>query len=89
MAQSLYLLADTTGYRQRAEAAFFATAERWSGVILSARAFAPAFPDRTRPDGSFSLSSISPVAIFATIMAAAIVSAGLFWPCGPFGIGFP
>jgi hypothetical protein len=32
-------------------------------------------------------SSISPVAIFAALIAAPITSAGRFWPCGPLGIG--
>ena len=31
-------------------------------------------------------SSISPVAILATMIAAATVSAGRFWPCGPLGM---
>src|SRR5229473_2401226 len=34
-------------------------------------------------------SAISPVAIFATMMAAPITSAGRLWPCGPFGISTP
>jgi hypothetical protein len=71
---------------QRPAAAFLAMADRSSCVNFFARAAAPAFPDRTLPDGSFNLSSISPVAILATIIAAATVSAGRFWPSGPFGI---
>ena len=37
------------------------------------------------PEASLS-SLISPVRIFAVLIAAATVSAGRFWPCGPFGI---
>jgi hypothetical protein len=65
-------------HRHLAPAAFLAIADRSAGVIFSARAFAPAFPDRTLPDGSFNVSSISPVAILATMIAAPITSAGRF-----------
>ena len=59
--------------------------------MLAARARPPFFPSATAagsfPSSSVALdSSISPVAIFATMTAAPITSPGRFWPCGPLGI---
>jgi hypothetical protein len=78
----------TSFYFQRAEAAFFAISKRFSLESLSPLAFPPAFPLRIRPDIGGSASS-SPVAIFATMMAQPITSAGRFSPWGPVGIGTP
>jgi hypothetical protein len=75
-------------YFQRAKAAFFAISERFSLESFSRLAVPPAFPLRIRPDIGGSASS-SPVAIFATIMAQPITSAGRFSPRGPVGIGEP
>jgi hypothetical protein len=58
---------------------FLSSAERFL-----ARAFAPACPDRTRPDFAF-VSSISPVAIRRTWTALPITSEGRFSPLGPLG----
>jgi hypothetical protein len=70
---------------QRFAAAFFAISERRSADKFAFRALAPASPDFVFLDGG-RVSSISPVAILATMIAAAAVSAGRFCPCGPFGI---
>jgi len=64
-------------YFQRAAAAFFAISDRCVAVVLFIRASAPAFPLRIRPDIGTSGSS-SPVAIFATMTAQPITSAGRF-----------
>src|SRR5579871_2704496 len=71
-----------------AAAAFWAISLRSFAVSFWARAFAPACPLLVRPD--FLLSSISPVAIRPTMIAAPMTSAGRFSPLGPFGIrSFP
>jgi hypothetical protein len=76
------------GYRrfQRSAAAFLAIALRFAGDRTFARALAPAWPLRTRPDLGLSTSSISPVAILPTMTAAPITSAGRFSPRGPRGM---
>src|SRR5947209_2125993 len=58
-------------------------------VGFAERAFAPVLPERTLPDGAFSFSSISPVAIFAMVTMQPMASAGRFCPCSPFGIKLP
>ncbi len=75
-------------HRQRAPAAFLAISLRSSAVNFSARAFAPACPLRTLPDGSFSGSLLSPTDNRATVIAHPMTSAGLRSPFGPRGI-FP
>jgi hypothetical protein len=79
--------ADCLAYFHRAAAAFLAIFFRSSPERLSARAFAPARPDRMRPDFGTG-SSISPVAMRMTWTALPITSAGRFSPLGPRGIGF-
>jgi len=69
-----------------AAAAFAAISRRSSLVNFSARAFALAYPERTRPDFSASVSSISPVAILATVTAQPTTSAGRFCLIGPVGM---
>ena len=69
-----------------ASAALRPISRRCSAVSDSARAFAPACPLRTRPDGSLSVSLTSPTDNRATITAAPITSAGRFSPLGPVGI---
>jgi hypothetical protein len=65
---------------------------RRSGVIFSARAFPPRLPIDTAAgslpafSGVSMSSSISPVAIFITLTAFALTSAGRFSPLGPLGI---
>jgi hypothetical protein len=56
---------------------------------FSARRFPPILPPLARLGAIEGVSSISPVAIFATIIAAPITSAGLFSPRGPLGITSP
>jgi hypothetical protein len=87
MAQILYVLAAMRApYPQRAAAAFLAIDLRLLGVNFAARAFAPAFPLRTLPDFTCTVSTISPVAIRMTWTALPITSAGRFSPLGPLGI---
>jgi hypothetical protein len=76
-------------YPQRCAAAFLAMAVRSSCDRFCARAFDPACPERTLPDGFFKTSRISPVAMRPTIMAQPMASAGRFWPWGPCGIKSP
>src|SRR5271165_1237367 len=77
---------------QRFCAAFFAISARRSGVIFSARAFPPRLPIDTAAgslpcfSGVSISSSISPVAILATLIALPITSAGRFSPLGPLGM---
>jgi len=68
----------TSFYFQRAEAAFFAISERFSLESLSPLAFPPAFPLRIRPVDRMGTSSTSPIAIFATMIAQPMASAGRF-----------
>jgi hypothetical protein len=56
---------------------------RWAGDSALARAF----PPLARLGAGLGLSSTSPVAILATMMAAPITSAGLRSPFGPLGMG--
>jgi hypothetical protein len=81
-AQLVKLYGSESGSKQET---FFAISERRSEDRLALRAFAPASPDLVFLDEGL-VSSISPVAILATMIAAAAVSAGRFCPCGPFGI---
>jgi hypothetical protein len=70
-------------------APFFAISLRFSGSSVLARAGPPAFPAlaaRACAGDLRGVSSISPVAIFATMMAAPITSAGRRSPLGPRGI---
>jgi hypothetical protein len=69
-------------FHRAAEAAVAISCRR-SGDSFSALALPPANLLGTAP---YAGSSISPVAIRATINAAALVSANRFWPFGPTGI---
>src|SRR5262245_3601368 len=72
---------------QRDEAAFCAMRERCPASSLAALALPPARPPLARFGVvGFFASSISPVAIFATMTAAPITSAGRFSPRGPRGM---
>jgi hypothetical protein len=78
---------NTTSYFfQRFSAAFFAISLRRADESVAVLAAAPACPLRVRPEVG-ARSSISPVAILPTMMAAPIASAGRFSPFGPLGIG--
>ena len=57
-----------------------------TAVRAAARRLAAALPAFALAGEVGSVSSISPVAILAVIIAAPITSAGRFWPCGPLGI---
>jgi hypothetical protein len=71
-------------------AVFSAISARRSAVIFSARAFPPRRPMDTAaaslPSSVLMISSISGVAIFATLIADPIASAGRFSPSGPYSI---
>src|SRR5690348_7933920 len=71
---------------QRFFAAALAISARRSGVIAAARALPPFRPSSAAALDSSRSSSISPVAIFATIIARLTASAGRFSPRGPLGI---
>ena len=69
-----------------------AISDRSCGVSAFALAAAPFLPDLLRATfvaAIVALSSTSPVAIFATMIAAPITSPGRFSPLGPFGIPYP
>ena len=75
----------------RALAAALAICVRLDCESLAARASPPFLPRNTAAlllPSSVSDSSISPVAIFITVTAFEITSAGRFWPLGPFGIAY-
>ena len=70
----------------RFSAALRAISARRSGVIFAARAFPPFRPSSAAAEKSSLVSSISPVAILATMTARDTASAGRFSPRGPLGI---
>ena len=84
-----FRLLATGSHPHRFEAAFFAISLRCSMERAAERALPPALPLRVRPDLGCGDSEISPVAIFATMMAAPITSAGLRSPRGPVGMRPP
>jgi hypothetical protein len=55
-------------------------------ISVAARACPPFFPNSAAALGFGAVSVISPVAIFAAMMAAPITSGGLFSPRGPLGM---
>ena len=61
-----------------------------AGFLFWRSAFAapPAFPALEGETDLTGASSIAPVAILATMMAAPITSAGRFSPLGPWGFGY-
>ena len=73
-------------------AAFFAMARRLVAESALALACPPLRPSSTAalflPFSVTPDSSISPVAIFMTVTAFEITSAGRCWPFGPFGIAY-